>query len=283
MLGASRLPGKLVRPGETIQWSMGDGLKLYRLGGMTAVFDRVQCAPLGEGCEDGDVEPKLTIRTADGQSVTLEASSMSNMLMLGRLSKDGPVAAFFQSYSGGMHCCQQLQAIVPGPDGLKVVDLGAYDGAEIGWPKDLDGDGVLDFVVSDDRFLYAFESYAGSVAPPLVLNVIDGKKVDVSADPRFRKVFEAAAAETRKACIKEEFPNGACAAYAANAARLGQLAAAWPVILEQHNKLNRTWPDGCKVARDEEYNCPEGQGIEYPDYPVALRAYLAELGYIPAA
>ena len=283
MLGAARLPGKLVQPGQAVQWSMGEGRKIYRLGGMTATFDRVQCAPLGPECEDGDVEPRLTIDTDDGQSVTLEGSPMQNVLMLGRLSRDGPIAAFFQSYSGGMHCCQQLQAIVPTPDGLKTVDLGAYDGSEIGWPSDVDGDGNRDFIVTDDRFLYAFESYAGSIAPPLVLNVIEGKKVDVSADPRFRRVFEKAAAKTRAACIKDDYPNGICAAYAANAARLGQLDAAWPLILREFDPRLTIWPDRCKVARNDAYDCPEGQVVEYPDYPTALRAYLVELGYIPAA
>ncbi|MEG3181606.1 hypothetical protein [Sphingomonas sp. LT1P40] len=284
MLGAARQPVKLVRAGERIEWSMGEGRKVYRLGGMTAMFDRVQCAPLGEDCEEGHMEPKLVITAADGKSVTLDGSPMQNILMLGPLSKGGPVAAFVQTYSGGMHCCQEMRAVVPGADGLKVVELGAYDGAEIGWPKDIDKDGTLDFVVSDDRFLYAFESYAGSVAPPMVLNVIDGAKVDVSADPRFRKIFEKAAAETRKGCIKEEYPNGACAAWAANAARLGQLEAAMPVILKEIRTEPKIWPDKCKVARDPENGaCPDGQLIEYPDYAAGLRAYLAELGYTPPA
>lgn len=278
LLAAAAPPGKLVRAGEQIDWSMGEGRKTYRLGEMTAVFDRVQCAPLGEDCEEGHMLPKLTLSAA-GKSITLDGASMQNTLMLGPLTKGGPVAGFFQTYTGGMHCCQEMRVIVRGPAGFEVVELGAYDGSAIDWPKDVDGDGSLDFVVRDDRFLYAFESYAGSVAPPLVLNVIDGKKVDVSTDPRFRKVFERAAAETRKECIAEEYPNGVCAAYAANAARLGQLDAAWPVILREYQRGVKTWPDSCKVARDAEYNCPDGQEIEYPDYPTALRAYLKELGY----
>jgi hypothetical protein len=280
LLGAARLPAKLVRPGEAVRWSMADGRKDYRLGDMTATFDRVQCAPLGADCEEGDLEPRLTLRAGDGRSVTLEGSPMQNILMLGRLSSNGPVAAFYQSYTGGMHCCQHMRAIVPGPDGLVVVDLGAYDGSEIAWPRDLDGDGNADFVVTDDRFLYAFESYAGSFAPPRVLNMVDGRRVDLSADPRFRRIFEKAAAETRKACETGQSPNGACAAYAANAARLGRFDAAWPIVLARHDRELRIWPDSCKVDRDAEYNCPEGQLIEYPDYPTALRAYLKELGYI---
>ncbi len=279
-LGAATQPAKLVRPGQQIQWSMGDARKIYRLGDLTATFDRVQCAPLGEDCEEEQLEPKVTVATADGKSITLDGSSMQNILMLGPIAKGGPIVAFLQSYSGGMHCCQELRVILRDATGLKVVQLGAYDGAEIAWPRDIDGDGNLDFVVTDDRFLYAFESYAGSWTPPLVLNVIDGKVVDLSTDPRFRTVFEKAAAQTRKACEREKYPNGACAAYAANAARLGQLEAAWPTILARHQKDLRTWPDSCKVARvGEDQGCPEGQLIEYPDYPTALKAYLKELGY----
>ena len=283
MLGAAASPGKPVRDGQRIEWTMGEGRKVYRLGDLTAVFDRVQCAPLGEECEDGDVDPVLTITRADGASVKLDGSPMQNILMLGRLSKDGPVVAFFQDYTGGMHCCQRMRVVTPAGDALTVAELGGYDGAEIGWPRDVDGDGTRDFVVSDDRFLYVFESYAASVAPPKVLNVVDGAVRDVSTNPGYAKIFAKTAAGARKACIGEEYPNGACAAWAAAAARLGTLDAVWPVILAEYRKDPAAWPDRCKVDRGEDGICPEGQLIEYPDYPAGLRAFLVETGYIPAA
>lgn len=283
LLAGAAPPGKLVRAGETISWTMSEGRKIYRLGDLTAVFDRVPCAPPGENCEEGDVEPTLTLSIAGGKTVTLAGSPMQNILMLGPVARGGPVSAFFQSYTGGMHCCQKMQLVTPGGDGLAVVDLGAFDGMEIGWPRDLDGDGNLDFVVTDDRFLYAFDSYAASYPPPQILNVIAGKAVDVSADPRFRAVFVKAAARTRKACETERSGNGACAAWAANAARLGELDSAWPVILTAYEPGLKIWPDACRVARDAEYRCPEGQLIEYPDYPTALRAFLESSGYMPPA
>ncbi len=283
MLGGAASPARQVRAGEAIQWSMGDGRKAFRHGDLTATFDRIQCAPLGEECEEEQLEPRLTLTTADGQSVTLTDLPLAATMMLGPLDKGGPVVAFLQTYTGGMHCCQQLRAIVRSADGPKVVELGGYDGAEFDWPKDIDGDGIRDFVVSDDRFLYAFESYAASVAPPKVLNIVDGAVRDVSAEPRFAKVFAMAAVRARKACIGEDYPNGACAAWAASAARLGQLDAVWPVILAEHRKETAIWPDRCRVDRSEDGDCPEGQLVEYPDYPTALRAYLVELGYSPAA
>lgn len=281
---AAALPAKTVRPGQKIEWTMGDGRKSWRLGDLTATFDRVQCAPLGEDCEDGDLEPVLTVTDGQGRSVTLDGSPMQNIAMLGPLTKGGPAALFFQDYTGGMHCCQRMRVVTATPDGLKIAELGAYDGAEIGWPRDIDGDGTRDFVVTDDRFLYAFESYAASVAPPRVLNVIDGVMVDVSADPRFASVFRKSAASARKACIGDDYPNGACAAWAASAARLGTLDTVWPVILAEYRREPAAWPDQCKVERSEEDDsCPDGQLIEYPDYPTGLRAFLIETGYIPAA
>ncbi|WP_186456781.1 hypothetical protein [Sphingomonas suaedae] len=275
--------GKSVRDGQKIEWAMADGRQVFRQGDVTATFAMVQCAPLGEDCEDGDMNPVLTLSRAGGPPLTLDGSSMQNFLMIGRLSKDGGIAAFFQTYSGGMHCCQILRVALPeGGAGWKLVELGSYDGEALGWPRDLDGDGVRDFVVRDDRFLYAFASYGGSWSPPKILNIVDGAVRDVSAEPRFARAFERAAAETRKACIEDEYPNGACAAYAANAARLGQFDAAWKTILAEYDRKSRVWPDYCKVVRrEEDGECPEGQLIEYPDYPTALRAFLADLGYLP--
>ena len=77
--------------------------------------------------------------------------------------------------------------------------------------------------------------------------------------------------------------SSASSSWAASAARLGQLDAVWPVILAEHRKETAIWPDRCRVDRSEDGNCPEGQLVEYPDYPTALRAYLVELGYSPAA
>ena len=38
--------------------------------------------------------------------------------------------------------------------------------------RDLDGDGLAELRLKDDRFLYAYECYACSYAPPLILSVL---------------------------------------------------------------------------------------------------------------
>ena len=108
-----------------------------------------------------------------------------------------------------------------------MIDFGEWDGDYSDrMPSDLDGDGVIDFVFYDNAFLYAFASYAESGAPPLVMNVVDGDVVDVSDRPGFRYLFEDALREHRQYCLRprDMSPNGACAAYAAAAARVGRVS-----------------------------------------------------------
>ena len=69
----------------------------------------------------------------------------------------------FSWFTGGSHCCARvLVASLIGGE-WRVADFGRWDG---GWlanrPVDLNGDGVPDFVFYDDRFRYAFASYAGA-------------------------------------------------------------------------------------------------------------------------
>ena len=68
--------------------------------------------------------------------------------------------------------------------------------------------------MTDDRFLYLFAPYVGSRAPPQILNVIDGKVVDVSRSPRYRTVFQADMDSAEQGCLQHD--NGACAAFVAD-------------------------------------------------------------------
>ena len=159
------------------------------------------------------------------------------------------------------------------------------DGDGIDLPKDLNGDGLADFVVRDDSFLYAFAPYAMSYSPPQVLNVTGGKVINVSARPAFRKLFEDDLAQAGKECRNASdgiSRNGACPAYVASAARAGKLSAAWADMIAAYD-ASADWelPTGCAVeARDE---CPPGQEITFKSYPEALLFFLKENGYIPKA
>jgi len=233
------------------------------------------------------VTPILRVAMPGLDPVELEGSPTSptfeHRVTVGRWDAQRPFV-LFQSFSGGAHCCNMVQVVYPEHGRLDRVELGEWDGDY--WddlPTDRNGDGAVDFVQVDNAFLYAFTSYADSWAPPQVMNIVGGVPVDVSTDPGFRPLFEAAAVRQREACVHpqdEAVANGACAAYVASAARIGRFDAAWAEMLQAYDRnFEWTLPTGCKSALVD-LQCPQGQEIEYGDYPAALRAFLVDLGYI---
>jgi len=276
--GAKPAPAeKVLKVGATVDWSPDKDVKplRFRAGSLSILVERVR--------EDSGVAgPRVTLSASGKTSAVLEGEragiTFPSRISILRWDKAGAVAVLLESYSGGAHCCTVVQAAVPEGEGFRIVDLGAYDGEKLARrPTDWDGDGALDFFVTDDSFLYAFSGYAGSPPLPRILNIVGGKAVDVSDRPAFRPLFEQAMAGFRKDCAKGE--NGYCAAYAAAAARVGTFDTAWAKVLKQHDATSRDWPNACKVAETEN-GCPEGQEIEYASYPEALRAFLVQHAYI---
>jgi hypothetical protein len=276
--GASPAPvERPLAPGTTVEWSPDADLKplRFRSGDLSILVERVRE-------KSGLAGPRLTL-TAPGKAAAVLEGERAGLTFPSRITvlpwqKDGGAAVMLETYSGGAHCCTVVQAAVPDGGAFRIVDLGRYDGERLArLPTDWDGDGQLDFIVTDDAFLYAFSSYAGSLPPPMILNIEGGKAVNVSARPAFRPIFEQAMAQAEKRCAEGE--NGHCAAYAAAAARIGRFDGAWEKLLQVHDRNSRDWPTACKVAEGEE-GCPEGQEITYNSFPEALRAFLAQHGYI---
>jgi hypothetical protein len=279
-----RLTVRTVPVGTNIDWSYAQHREpvRYRSGGVDLTL---------RGQPDADspelIRPVLTVAMPGFAPVQVEGAdtpeSFDHRVTVGRWDARRPYV-LFQSYSGGAHCCTQVQIIYPENGRLQVVDLGEWDSGY--WdhlPTDRNGDGRIDFEFVDNGFLYAFASYAESSAPPLIMNVVGGRAVDVSTDPSFGPLYERSLAAERQACVHPEdgrTPNGACAAYVASAARLGRFDQAWSEMLRSYDR-NFDWPlpGDCRVALVD-YRCPEGQRTEYANYPEALRAFLVQQGYI---
>jgi hypothetical protein len=228
---------------------------------------------------------RLTVTAAGRAPIAVETEASGTtfpvVLTAGRWNARGAPYLLVESYTGGAHCCDHVQVVVPAPGRFRLVDLGTFDGEQLERsPADLDGDGAVDFVVRDKSFLYAFSSYAGSFAPPKVLNVVGGKGVDVSRRAGFRSLFLKAAAEARRTCFSGPERNGACAGYVAAAARAGGFARAWAEMLKAHDPLG-AWPEGCRLAHGPDDECPSSAVVRYVSYPRALRAFLVSHGYIP--
>jgi hypothetical protein len=201
-------------------------------------------------------------------------------ISIGRLSKTGPVAAIVEGYSGGAHCCATFQ-VVTAIDGKAVtLTLPPQDGEPGGrFPRDIDKDGTVDFARQDDSFRYAFASGAGSWSPPRIWNLRGAAMVDVSAEPRFARVWQDYARVTLKACKSDKYErNGACAAYAAALTRLGRAEEGIVTASKLADTDLMFLPESCTVAYIDDV-CPEGQEITFTAFEPALRWFLDRNGY----
>lgn len=210
------------------------------------------------------------------------SDAYGHWLSIGRLSKNGPVAAIVEGYSGGAHCCATFQLVTAIGGKAITLTLPPQDGEPGGrFPADIDKDGTVDFSRQDDSFRYAFASGAGSWSPPQIWNLRDAAMVDVSAEPRFARVWQDYARVTLKACKSDKYErNGACAAYAAAMARLGKAEEGILTASKLADTDLMFLPESCKVAYVDDM-CPEGQEITFTAFEPALRWFLGENGYTP--
>lgn len=200
---------------------------------------------------------------------------------VGRLSRtDNAASVVIGGYTGGMHCCTTTDVVTLVDGKPQVVRLPEFDAPlREAFPRDLDGDGTVDFVIPDDSFLYAFTSYNASVAPPHYYNIVGGALVDVSREPRMARAVAADAEAARKDCetTGESHSNGACAAYAASMALLGKSAEGIAYAVA-HADDSGWLPEPCTVpmVNDE---CPEGKTRTFRGFEEALRWFLKDNGY----
>jgi hypothetical protein len=266
-------------PGQPFDWNPDEhtGPVRLRAGDMDLLVERMRDA-------DGLTGPRVTLSSPGRTPAVLEGDraglTFPSRITVGKWDRSGALFVLLESYTGGAHCCTHVQAAVPTAGGFEIADLDAYDGERLArLPEDIDGDGAVDFLVSDDAFLYAFSSYAGSFPPPRVLHVVGGKAVDVSSRPGFKPLFAEAMEKARPRC--EQGEPGYCAGYAASAARAGLLDEAWPQVLRFTKGKVRLadLPTGCRVdPKDGE--CPEAETVRYASYEEALKAFLVEHGYL---
>ncbi len=267
--------------GSQVEWSFERYPQpvTYRFGEVSL---DVRAIDLGERL----VAPEMTVRVAGRSPLVMRGTEVfptaAHHIGVGRLTRGGPLFVMLQSFTGGAHCCNEIQVALVQPGGIRLVQVGTWDGGPGDFPKDEDGDGAVDIVQGDDSFLYSFASYAESLSPPQIINIIDGSPVDVSDRPSFRPVYERFLGAARPHCLtarREESSNGSCAAYVAAAARIGQFDAAWQRMLSAYNQSYEwDFPNGCAVETQGE--CPEGSVISYRTFPESLRAFLIERGYI---
>jgi hypothetical protein len=233
-----------------------------------------------------EATPVLTVVAPDG--VKIEARALkdpsffaSASVGVGRVDPSAPgLQVILSAFTGGAHCCDEIKLLEMHDGAWRVIEVGVWDGEPLHrFPIDVNGDGRPDFVMADNRFLYAFDCYACSGAPPQIIDVVDGKVVDVSTSPSFKPVFRRDYLAMKKDCAKHQ--NSACAAMVADAARLGVFAEGWAFMLA-HFERNADWDYPARCRRPGPKGaCPKGEEIKPADYPQALRWFLEDNGYLP--
>jgi hypothetical protein len=244
------------------------------------------------GGHDDPAEPILTVTDSAGVKTQIRSEAGLGFAPanfgVGRIDPDNPdPQVFLTTYTGGAHCCVHIQLLERLDGRWRITQVGTYDGEPFeDFPKDVDGDGVIDIVHYDDRFAYEFGCYACSWMPPRIFNVRKGKVVDVSAERRYGKLFEADYARAKDACgtpTEADSNVGYCVGVVADGMRLGRADEAWSFALD-HLKIDDdyTFP-GCKVELKPREECPAGSWYAgASDFRPALTKYLAAKGYVPA-
>ena len=258
-----------------IDWREGEVTPDFYVAGMNIRIDAA--------VDDGLNLAVMTVTAPDGNAVTIRGEATSKaaasfaVVQMDAASEARQI--LFSSFSGGAHCCTQAYMLEYTTNGWRTVDLGAWDGDVLALPQDLDGDGKKEFLLSDQRFLYAFSSYADSVSPPAIYAVQNGHFTDVSKEAKYRPAFERELNRMKSYC--QQGSNGGCAGYVATAARVGKLEEAWRVMLASYSKDNSwTFPAPCKVTTTED--CPENEMSIFETYPESLQWFLGEAGYTDA-
>jgi hypothetical protein len=178
---------------------------------------------------------------------------------------------FISRFSGGAHCCAEIQILDVVQGQWRIVDGGRWDGDEI-IPEDADGDGEQEIVHGDDRFLYRYSCYACAAPPLRVFKLVTGTLADVTASPLYRPRDEKELPNLQQGCATHE--NGACASYVAVASRLGRRDEAWKFMLEHYDRKSDWGLTDCALA-DDKGGCLAP--IQYKSYPDALEAFLEQI------
>lgn len=208
---------------------------------------------------------------------TTDTAAMFGAIELMDLDSDGISEVVVQTFTGGAHCCLAYTTYTWQADAFKPIYFSYLDGGG-GEFKDLNDDGLTEFVTLDNAFFYSFSSYAGSYPPSAILTYENGEYRDTT--PQFTNYLEDTAAGMRFTVEDPEFAdrgdkNGVLAGYVAQNIRVGRYREAWLFMLSHYDRTD-DW--GLNTYTDD------GETTQaYPDFPTALYAFLQELGYLDAS
>ncbi len=269
LLGAAPQPSAPARPGAFQTWGIHPAVPLsLSAEGVTVNVAATPCRvpATNEGCNLDGVSNQAVVsvsrRGTPTFRMTSDAQASFVRVAIVRLAP-GRAGVVVDNQWGGSAGITAVTVIEPGIGGFHAVPLQYHGSTElIGEVRLLAGarlsDGRPGFVLETPGFNFSGECTACTRGVPLVLSIRHGRSNDVSADPAVRPLFARDLPARRRVCVSDMSErNGNCAAFVADAARLGRADSAWRVMLSHY----RHEPAG---------------------YPAALRSFLLKDGYITA-
>ena len=170
-------------------------------------------------------------------------------------------------YWGGAHCCFYTVVFRYDAAARTYIRASHLWGDAPPRLRELGSDGLLEFVGGDERFAYAFTSFADSVFPIQIWKFAAGRFVDAtrSFPAQIRASAKRHFAEYRSARHSDRSVRGILAAYLAERSLLGESRQGWAVLR-------------AAAARGDLTHTYDGPDTAAP-YLARLKAFLARNGY----
>lgn len=156
-------------------------------------------------------EDLILIEKNGMDAIHIEQAAEINPLTGRDINGDGYPEVIIESYTGGAHCCFGLQVYSLQEDGA-VLNLQKPESNAGGEFKDLDDDGVYEFITFDDIFAYQYCPYVSSPAVKVVMVYDPVEEKYLPASPNFPDEYvEAIERDTQNAervAKAQTFENG---------------------------------------------------------------------------
>ncbi|WP_213979504.1 hypothetical protein [Sphingomonas sp. dw_22] len=272
-------------------WKPSDGRAIWTSDGVRIAIAPAPCGmpPQTEGCrwDPQNNQAEVTVTSTGVAPVTVRTDDQSSFYRVAVVrfdATDPRPGVVIENESGGSAGNVRVQLLLPSGSGYREATLPGYLQGELpATLTDISGDGAVDFILRDGGFGDVFGCNACTPRPPVVLTVRGGISVDVSREPAYAAVFREDMARLRPICLSNtRYRNGACAAYVADAARIGGFHSAWAEILHHWDREENDLWQSCDVPYSEwtDHRCPPGKGSNYRTFPESLHAFLVRAGYI---
>ncbi|MCB8819379.1 hypothetical protein [Microvirga rosea] len=238
---------------------------------------------------DADSKTPVAYGSINGQRVftikldQVEVAEPKAQLRLLWLDRTSPYPqVMFTSYWGGAHCCT-VTAFANARDkkDWQVTHVDPLDGDGFAVEDALD-QGTPVIIGWDNRFLYRFGSYAGSISPMQIQEFRGGKLQDVTRDPRYAFLLRRQLGDIEKDLdwSDPDFErNSYLAGWVAVKALLGEEDVAWAEMLKRYDRSSTNGLEGCRIELRNGASCPPDKVLKQT-YPDALRDFLSKAGYL---